>query len=428
MSRARRSARLSRVVLFGLAMAVVIQERERSDAGDVGGETDVIVVVGAAGADEYRPAFEQWAERWRSVAEQAGATHLRIGEPDAKAEDDSGPADREQLSETIPRLATRDVGDPLWIVLIGHGTFHRETAKFNLIGPDVSAEELAAWLEPARRPLVVVNNASASGPFINRLSGPQRVIVTATKSGTESNYARFGDHFSDAIGSGEADLDHDGEVSVLEAFLHATAAVREFYRSESRLNTEHALIDDNGDELGTPASLYRGLRVDGKAKGGSEPDGGLARRITLAPAESAPAFTAAERDERDEIERAVESLRSRKASIGSDQYYGQLEPLMIRLATLYRDAERRGSADDPPPDDASADDPAPDDAPDDATAEVSPPEDAPDEADAAEGEPEEPAAEESIDVTSTGNRVKLTNVPTTSDAATSRPKVAVGTN
>ena len=175
----------------------------------------------------------------------------------------------------IPKQATRVIANnckrqskssaeqqtsPLWIVLLGHGTFTRGVAKFNLRGPDVSAEELAEWLQPHTRPVVVVNCASASGPFVNRLSGKNRIVVTATKSGTEQNFARFGKYFAQAIAAPDSDLDHDDEVSVHEAFLRAAADVREFYEAESRIATEHALIDDNGDGRGTPSTMFRGTR------------------------------------------------------------------------------------------------------------------------------------------------------------------------
>ena len=61
--------------------------------------------------------------------------------------------------------------EPLWLVLIGHGTFDGHTAKFNLRGPDVSATDLAEWLAEMKRPLAVINCASSSSPFINRLAG-----------------------------------------------------------------------------------------------------------------------------------------------------------------------------------------------------------------------------------------------------------------
>ena len=81
------------------------------------------------------------------------------------------------------------------------------------------------------------------------------MVVTATRSGSELNFARFGQYLADAIGDPQADLDKDGQVSLLEAFLMASGRVAEFYRTRIELATEHALIDDNGDRLGTPGRL-----------------------------------------------------------------------------------------------------------------------------------------------------------------------------
>ena len=91
----------------------------------------------------------------------------------------------------------------------------------SICGADLSDVELAEWLAPVKRPVVVINCASASGPFLNRLSGNDRVVVTATKSGHETNFARFGQYLAEAIADPHADLDKDGQVSLLEAFLTA---------------------------------------------------------------------------------------------------------------------------------------------------------------------------------------------------------------
>ena len=88
-----------------------------------------------------------------------------------------------------------------------------------------------------------------------------RVVVTATRSGDEQNFARFGQYLAEAIADPRADLDKDGQVSLLEAFLTASSRVDEYYRTRSQLATEHALLDDNGDRLGTPADWFRGVRA-----------------------------------------------------------------------------------------------------------------------------------------------------------------------
>ena len=159
----------------------------------------------------------------------------------------------------------------LWLVLIGHGTFDGKEAKFNLRGPDLSATDLAEWLKPFRRPVVVINCASSSSPFINKLSAPGRVIVTATKSGYEQNYARFRPvprrrhHRPERPTSTRTVRPRYSKRS-----SWPPAGVTEFYETEGRLATEHALLDDNGDGLGTPADFFRGVRAVKKpADGGA---------------------------------------------------------------------------------------------------------------------------------------------------------------
>lgn len=300
---------------------------------------DIIIVVGAAGEASFGEAFTDWAARWQNVAQSAGARSTLIGEP----VDDSEPSDRERLQQTIAALAPESEV-AAWIVLLGHGTFSQNVAKFNLRGPDVSAEELAQWLQPIARPLVVVNASSSSGPFINALSGPNRVIVTATRSGIEQNYARFGEYLSQTIGEPQWDIDHDGEVSILEAFLAASAEVRNFYQSAGRIATEHALIDDNGDGLGTPANAFRGTRVVAQPSDSTQTvDGGLAARISLAPAAERLPLTDQERQERDEIEAELERLRSTRQQLSEADYQAALLPHLIRLARIYQAAEIRAS-------------------------------------------------------------------------------------
>ncbi|HEX7448061.1 MAG TPA: hypothetical protein VF306_10980 [Pirellulales bacterium] len=288
----------------------------------------VVVVVGAAGSEEYGKPFRQWAERWQAAAERAGAAFDSIGLDDDAGED--GQRLRQRLTDEAK--ASRE---PLWLVLIGHGTFDGQTARFNLRGPDVSAAELAEWLGQIERPLAIVNCASASGPFINALSGKNRVVVTATKSGFEHNFARFGDYLSAAIGDPAADLDKDEQTSLLEAFLMASARTQEFYAEDARLATEHALIDDNGDGLGTPADWFHGVRATRSAKEGAAVDGLRASQMQLVASPRERQLPAEARVRRDELERQIAALRERKAGLGDDDYYGELEKLLVELAGIY---------------------------------------------------------------------------------------------
>jgi hypothetical protein len=244
------------------------------------------------------------------------------------------PSDRELLQQTLQQLAA-DTPRPLWLVLIGHGTFFQDQTKLNLTGPDVSASELAEWLRPLQRPVAIVNCASCSGPFIDRLSGPQRVVVTATRSGAEQNYARFGQFLAEALRRPTADIDHDDAVSLLEAFLTAARATQAFYDDNARLATEHALLDDNGDRVGTPADFFRGIRVHTQAATNQSVDGLRAHQWMLTQLSDQPPLSPELAAERDRLEAAIEALRQRKATQNEEAYYEQLEALVLPLARLY---------------------------------------------------------------------------------------------
>ena len=296
---------------------------------------EIILVIGAPGNDEYEEQFAEWSKHWSDVAAKANVSLTTIGKAAAEKQ-----TDLEQLKAAIAEVSPASDA-PLWIVMIGHGTYGRKVAKFNLRGPDVSAGELAEWLKPIQRTTVLVNCASSSAPFINALSGKNRIVVTATKSGTQYNFARFGEYFSQAIASPDSDLDHDDEVSVHEAFLRASKEVQQFYDSESRIATEQALIDDNGDGRGTPAKMFRGVRPMGKAKDGQQLDGRAAARITLAPASRQLPFTDEELARRDELEQQLEQLRGKKSKLSEPEYDAAIEPLLVELAKIYQAAEKR---------------------------------------------------------------------------------------
>ncbi len=230
--------------------------------------------------------------------------------------------------------------EPLWLVLIGHGTFDGREAKFNLRGPDRDRPRPARLDQAASASRRRHQLRSASGPFLNRLSGPDRVILTATRSGHEQNYARFGQHLAEAIANPRADLDKDGQVSLLEAFLTAGGQVEESYRAQSQLATEHALLDDNGDKLGTPAEWFQGVRATRRASRTEPPgrDPGQPvhphpqRSRTPAPRRDPPKTGPARTLHRRPAGREGEV----ESEGGADAYYQQLEPLMVELAKLYR--------------------------------------------------------------------------------------------
>lgn len=282
-----------------------------------------ILVRGAAGEPDYEEAFARWQANWqKACAAGQVRTTLIAAEPDGRD------ALRRAL-ETEPKT-----GEPLWLVLFGHGTFDGRVGKFNLRDDDVSAEEFATWLKPFERPVVVIAAFSASGAWLKPLSAPGRVIVTATRSGSENNYARLGGPLAAAFASG-VDLDKDGQTSLLEAWLAAARETADFYKSEGRLATEHSLLDDNGDALGTPADFFRGTRAVKKAQGKGAADGLRASQLVLVPNAAERALSPKQREQRDAVERELAALRERKAEMSEEEYFAALEMVLLNLARLY---------------------------------------------------------------------------------------------
>jgi hypothetical protein len=291
----------------------------------------VFVLVGAAGEEEFGKQFADAAAKWEKVAAQAQAKLVPIG---WKSTETNDLARFKAALESEPKEGAGEI----WLVLIGHGTFDTKDSQFNLRGPDFSGGDLAEWLKPFKRPVAVVNCASASGPFISKLSAAGRVVVTATRSGQEVNFTRFNSHFAEAISSPEADLDKDGQTSLLEAYLFAANRVAEFYTTEGRLATEHPLLDDNGDGLGTPPDWFRGVRAVKKAKEGASADGLRAHQFVLVRSEQEKKLPPAVRAKRDELELAIGKLRDRKTEMPEPEYYQLLEPMLLDLARLYQPA------------------------------------------------------------------------------------------
>lgn len=316
--------------MWSLILASFVAPTRAADEGPVASAT-VIIVQGAAGEDSFGQQFTQWRTRWESAAKKGGAKVVAIVPEQG----------RDALKAAL-ETAAKQPGE-VWLVLIGHGTYDGKTARFNLAGPDVSADELAAWL-PVDKPVAVINCSSSSGPFISKLALPggaaatnaltRRIVITATKSGSEVNFARFGDYLSRAIDDLSADLDKDGQTSLLEAYLLASRQTAEWYKEENRLATEHALIDDNGDGLGTPAEFFRGTRAVKRAKDGATLDGLRAAQWRLVPSEQEKKMPAELRAKRDALEIKIAELREKKAQLGEEVYYQQLETLMLELAKV----------------------------------------------------------------------------------------------
>ncbi len=301
-----------------------------ADERDVDEQPILLLVTGAPGADEYAQEFSVWEERWIRLATEGGWQLVNV-----KPEDE-----RSQKDVLLEALSEQANAANVWIVFLGHGTASRGDVKFNLIGEDVSAKELKHKLDELSGSIVVINCSSASAPFLVELGARERVVVTATRGAGEINFSRFGGFLSKAVTNMEADIDHDREVSLLEAFLWASAQTERFYLDDARLATEHALLDDNGDRVGTSGDFYRGIRPSKRSKSGKEIDGKRSARLILFSSPDAIVLTVEQRVKRAELETRIDELRGRKEQMQEQDYLAQLEVIMLDMAAVYKEAEQ----------------------------------------------------------------------------------------
>ena len=93
-------------------------------------------------------------------------------------------------------------------------------------------------------------------------------------------------------------------------------------------------MDDNGDQRGTPADWFDGVRAVRRPKVGHA-DGVLANQVFLQRGEDDARLTAQQRTDRDELEKKLDLLRSKKSELTEEQYLSAIEPILVSLARLY---------------------------------------------------------------------------------------------
>jgi hypothetical protein len=299
-----------------------------------GAQSHVLIVSGIGGEQRN---IDLFFELGRSLSETARTKHgvapdnivYLAEDPARNSALIAGRSDKETIEKELRRIASvARPGDHVVIVLIGHGSSQGADGKFNMPGPDLGAADFKLLLEPfAAQRLAFINLSSGSGDFIPVLSGPNRVIVTATKTGFERNEPHFPKYFVQAFSQDVADADKDGRVSVWEAFDYANKEVKRFYEDDGRLLTEHAMLDDDGDGKGTHEPNPRVGEGDGLAARTFY----LAGRIAAGVAARDPRLAALLQEKAD-IEAAIETLRRAKATMDSTAYETQLEKLLVDLA------------------------------------------------------------------------------------------------
>ena len=294
-------------------------------------ETHLLVVSGLSGEPRFAENFSAWTSQLSAAARGWGAA---AGDIVVLSEQGEGTArsTRENVLRAVAGLGSRAGAQAeVLIVLLGHGSESGGEARINLPGPDVTARELAAALDAVRaKRVVVVNTASASGAFVKPLARPGRIVITATKSGGQQNETLFPGYFVAALAGSAADTDKDERVSVLEAFEYARREVERAYGSTQRLQTEHALLDADGDGVGTERPVA--ASGDGAAAALAYFGSAAARVPAAAPAAAATPELRALLAEKTELEAALTALRGRRAELPDAEYQAELERLLLALS------------------------------------------------------------------------------------------------
>jgi hypothetical protein len=290
-------------------------------------QTQLVIVSGIGGEPKYTQAFGQLSSALAQAAnERAGLGDSAIvwfGEAGApRSRWYRGPSTRDNVERTLARLAARkEIDEQVVVVLIGHGSGEGADTRISLPGADLTAADFAKLLAPfGSRRVAFVNLTSASGDMLPVLSGPNRVVMTATKSAFERNESQFARFFVDALARDGADTDKDARVSLLEAFRYADAETKRFYEADGKLATEHAQLADEG-QLARRFFLTAGAPgapgASGRASGNTRLAGLYAEQFAL--------------DEQ------IQALKKRKAGMTSDAYDAELEKLLLALALKARE-------------------------------------------------------------------------------------------
>ena len=293
-----------------------------------------VVISGAAGGDAYALQYDLWRSSFVSMLkEKLGFDDARVTVLAETAGERVAQATRQEVQRVLAELSRRLTKDDLlFVLLIGHGNaLEREEGKFNLVGPDLSATEWAALLQPIPARIAFVNTTSASFPFLRKVAGRGRIVVTSTDSAMQQYDTIFPEFFVRAFDDTGADLDKNGRVSLWEAFSYASARVRQWFDQQGRLPTERPLLDDDGDGVGREAQQ-------------PGPDGALARTFYLDPdtaVATGDAATEALITERDALEAQVDALRARRTAMPPAEYEAELERLLTELARVSSELRKK---------------------------------------------------------------------------------------
>ncbi|MGA7413632.1 MAG: hypothetical protein WBW33_24365 [Bryobacteraceae bacterium] len=303
-------------------------------AANAGAASYYVTVAGLGGDPDYEKQFEKWAADLDKILQTNG--------PDMHATVLSGATGtRERFEQTLKQIAAAAHDDDTFaLFLIGHGTFDGTDYKFNLPGPDITATELAVLLNTIHsRQQLVVMMTSASGAALAQIAKKDRIVITATKSGTEKNAVVFTRYWIDSLHDPSADTNKDGKISALESFRYADRKTAEYFESQKLLATEHALLVDTGASAG--------VRNPATANG----QGLLAAAFPVIrpPAESASALSPGKQKllaKKEDLEAKIDKLKYEKPAMAAEEYKRQLSSLLLELAKTQAEIDKPAAESD----------------------------------------------------------------------------------
>ena len=285
-----------------------------------------LVVTGAPGGDAFVPTYAKWTADLVAVlrgplAFPAEQVTVLSGTSEAAADQSTAQNVRAAVAGLRQKVQKDDL---VVIVLMGHGSVDADSAKFNLVGPDLTSGEWAEMMREVPGRVVFINTTGGSYPFLKDLAAQGRIVVTATESTAQRYDTVFPERLIESLTSPAADLDKNGRVSVWELFVSTSRAVATHFERAGLLATERARLDDTGDGDG----------VDGIEAGA---DGALARATYLerdpAALDGDPELTEL-LTRRRMLEEQAERLKQRKPSTPIEQWEREFEALMIELARV----------------------------------------------------------------------------------------------
>lgn len=285
-------------------------------------------VSGLGGEPDYEQRFAAQAADLDRIAKGGGATSHVVTL--------SGPqATREHLQQALMDIAASAHADDMLVVtLIGHGSFDGTQYKFNLPGPDVSADQLAQWCDKiAATRQLIINTTSASGGSVKALQRHDRVVISATKSGTEKNATVFARYWVEALQDPGADTDKNQIITGLEAFEYATRKTAAFYETEKRLATEHAQFEEGGK-----AAPVRAAAADSDA-GRMLASFALVRLGGDSQVASDPAKLALLK-QKEQLEQRIDLLKYQRAAMSAEDYRTQLSQALVALAKVQQELDK----------------------------------------------------------------------------------------